>query len=210
MFTDLSGIEIGAVLVSLILSMTLHEAMHGFVAHWLGDPTAAESGRLTLNPLKHINLLTTILMPMILILSGLPPLFAAQPVPFNPDRIKYNEFGVALVGLAGPLTNAILAGLGAVAVHLWAAHIVSPTLFNCLVIFVEVNIAFFVFNMIPFPPLDGSRLLYAFAPEPLQELMRAIEAAGFLPLLLFILIAFEFFSGPLINIENYLLNLLLG
>ncbi|HVX48018.1 MAG TPA: site-2 protease family protein [Candidatus Saccharimonadales bacterium] len=209
MFSGLSGFELVVVLVSIIISMAIHEATHGFVAHWLGDPTALEEGRLTLNPLKHVDVVTTVLLPMVLIIVGLPPIFAAKPVPFNPDNLRWGEFGMALVGVAGPLTNLILAALAALVFQGFGASL-GQDFYNALIIFVQVNIAFFVFNMIPFPPLDGSRLLYAFAPEPLQDIMRQIESFGFLGILVFILLIFQFISGPLLGIENFFIQLLLG
>ncbi len=209
MFSGLSSFELLVVLVSIVISMAIHEATHGFVAHWLGDTTAKEQGRLTLNPLKHVDVVTTVLLPMVLIIVGLPPIFAAKPVPFDPDRLRYEEFGMALVGVAGPLTNLALAGLAGLVFHISGAAF-GQQFYNALILFVQVNIAFFVFNMIPFPPLDGSRLLYAFAPEPLQEVMRQIEGFGFLGILVFILLVFQFISGPLLGIENFFLQLLLG
>ena len=209
MFTGLSGLEIVIVLVSIILSMAVHEAMHGYVAHWLGDSTAEEAGRLTLNPLKHIDVYTTVLLPMVLILSHLPPFFAAKPVPFNPARVKYNEFGSALIGVAGPLTNLVLAALAAGIFRLWGVH-QSSIIYNSLVLFTEVNVGFFIFNMIPFPPLDGSRLLYAFAPEPLQEVMMRIEQMGFTAIIIFVLVIFQFISGPVVHLELVIINFLLG
>jgi Zn-dependent protease len=209
MLSNLSGGDLVVVLLSIIIALSIHEAMHAYVAHWLGDTTAQDMGRLTLNPLKHIDAVTTVLLPMVLILSGLPPFFVAKPVPFNPDRVKYDEFGTALVGMAGPLTNLVLACLAAVVFRAWGNEL-SSFLYNALIIFTEVNIGFFIFNMIPFPPLDGSRLLYAFAPEPLQEIMRQIESFGFLGIILFMLILFQFIAGPVGNIENSILNFLLG
>ena len=209
MLNNLSGGDLAVVLLSIIIALSIHEAMHAYVAHWLGDTTAHDMGRLTLNPLKHIDAVTTVLLPMVLILSGLPPFFIAKPVPFNPDRVKYDEFGTALVGVAGPLTNLILACLAAIVFRLWGAGL-SIFFYNALVIFTEVNIGFFIFNMIPFPPLDGSRLLYAFAPEPLQEIMRQIESFGFVGIILFMLIIFRFIAGPIGNVENSILNFLLG
>ncbi|HEX4773929.1 MAG TPA: site-2 protease family protein [Candidatus Saccharimonadales bacterium] len=209
MLGNLSGGDLLIVLVSLIFSLSLHEAMHGFAAHWLGDPTAEEAGRLTLNPLKHIDLVTTIILPIIMIVTTGIPFFAAKPVPFNPDRVKYDEFGTAIVGLAGPLTNLALAGLAAGIFHLAGADL-NSFFYHVLILFTEVNVGFFVFNMIPFPPLDGSRLLYAFAPEPLQELMMRIESMGFLAILVFIFVIFQFISGPIISIENSLISFLLS
>ncbi|GAC1501368.1 MAG: hypothetical protein NVS1B10_05530 [Candidatus Saccharimonadales bacterium] len=205
--TTLSSIVI--VLISIIISMSVHEAMHGYVAHWLGDTTAHDMGRLTLNPLKHIDITMTILLPMILIIMHVPPIFAAKPVPFNPDRLKYDVFGVALVGLAGPLTNLALAVLAGVGFRIWVGRF-SSIVIAAIVLFTKVNIAFFIFNMIPFPPLDGSRVLYAFAPEPLQNIMRQIEGAGFLAILVFFFLIFQFIAGPIYTIENTVLVFLLG
>src|SRR4051794_12025742 len=109
MFGELSGVYILVFIVSLVIALSVHEAMHGFVAHWLGDDTAQLEGRLTLNPLAHIDLATTILLPTVLVLLHLPPILAAKPVPFNPARVKWDEFGAALIGVAGPLTNLALA-----------------------------------------------------------------------------------------------------
>ena len=211
MFRGLSGGDIVIVLVSIIVSMALHEAMHGFVAHWLGDDTAQKAGRLTLNPLKHIDLLTTVLLPVVLILTTGTPFFIAKPVPFNPYRVKWGEYGAALVGIAGPITNFIIAALVAVLARIFISHL-TVSLATIIGLFVEVNLAFFVFNMIPLPPLDGSRLLYAFAPEPLQEVMQRIEGMGFLPVLLFVLVVFQvpffesLYSSVIIHLNNFLLG----
>jgi len=206
MLTDLSGSDLAIVLVSIIIGMAIHEAMHGYVAHWLGDNTAHLEGRLTLNPLVHIDIVTTVLLPMILIISGLPPIFAAKPVPFNPARLKWDEYGMALVGVAGPLTNLVLAAAAAGIIRLG----VGASFEHALVIFTAVNIGFFVFNMIPFPPLDGSRLLYTFAPQPLRELMEQIEAAGFMLLLVVFLVGFQFIASPVVHIQESILRFLLG
>lgn len=178
MFANLSGVDILIVLVSLIISLTIHEAMHGYVAHWLGDTTASDMGRLTLNPLKHINLSTTIILPLALILLGQQPFFVAKPVPFDSNKVKYGDYGTALIGIFGPLTNLMLAALGGIIIRIFYYNL-DQNLFNIIIIFTQVNISFFVFNMIPFPPLDGSRLLYAFAPESVQRIMRQIESIGF-------------------------------
>lgn len=176
--------------------MAIHEAMHAFTSHWLGDTTAKDMGRLTLNPFKHIDVLTTVLLPMGLILLGLQPFFIAKPVPFNPDRVKYEEFGSALVGLAGPFTNFVLAVLAALIVRI-SGIAVGTDLFHVFSIFIQINLAFFVFNMIPFPPLDGSRLLFALAPEPVQRVMYRIEAGGLASILVFMFVLYPTI-GPII------------
>src|SRR5690606_5997929 len=127
-----------SVIGTVLISITLHEAMHAFAAYWLGDDTAQMQGRLTLNPLKHIDPFLTLGMPVLLALMGAPPLGAAKPVPVNPYRVKYEEFGAALVGLAGPLTNFVLAVAGAFLIR--ALGIYMPeVVIQVVVVFIVVN-----------------------------------------------------------------------
>ncbi len=162
--------------VVILLSLTLHEAMHGYAAYWLGDHTAKNEGRLSLNPIHHIDPFLTILLPLILALLHAPIFGGAKPVPFNPQAVRGGAYGAALVGLAGPLTNLVLSFI------LFAVYALlgTPTgLFgNFLEIAIVVNLGFFIFNMIPIPPLDGSRALYAVAPEPVQRFMEFLEQNG--------------------------------
>ena len=102
MFANLTLLEIIFFIISLLISMVIHEVMHGFTAKLLGDNTASDLGRLTLNPLKHIDVLTTLLLPLILVVFGLPPIFAAKPVPFNPNNVKFHEYGPASPTKAAP------------------------------------------------------------------------------------------------------------
>lgn len=208
MFTDVSGLDLVVVLVSIVIALSIHEAMHGYVAHWLGDDTAHLEGRLTLNPLVHIDVFTTVLLPLVLILMHVPPIFAAKPVPFNPSKLKYDEFGAALVGIAGPLTNLVLAGIAALIFRGFGQEL-SSFAYNAIIIFTAVNVGFFVFNMIPIPPLDGSRLLYEFAPEPVREIMQQIESLGFMAILFLFVIIIQFGAGPLVQIQQSILNFLL-
>ncbi len=207
MFANLTLLEIIFFIISLLISMVIHEVMHGFTAKLLGDNTASDLGRLTLNPLKHIDVLTTLLLPLILVVFGLPPIFAAKPVPFNPNNVKFHEYGAALVGLAGPLSNFVLAFIGAILLHLLATSNIN--IVNFLVIFIEINVALMVFNLIPFPPLDGSRLLYALAPEPVRNFMERIESMGFMVILIFIFFVFQFIAPIIESIESGVFNFLI-
>lgn len=209
MFADLSVFQIVVVIVSILVSMSFHEAMHSFMAYWLGDSTAKDEGRLSVNPLKHIDLATTVILPVVMILFGLPPLLAARPVPFNPRNVRYGEYGAALVALAGPATNFILAAIAAVVLRSFGDGF-SLEVIQAIVLFISVNLGFFIFNILPIPPLDGSRILYAFAPRPLQRVMETIESFGFFAILAFVLILFPIISPYYVHILQSLFNLLLG
>jgi Zn-dependent protease len=204
MLSNLSSSDIVIVLVSLIVSLVIHEFMHGYVGYLLGDTTAQEQGRLTLNPLRHIDPFMTILLPIITLKLFGQPILAAKPVPFNPDRVKYDEYGAAMLAAAGPLSNLVLAFFGAIlATHVFAGNTYWS---HAFVIFTQLNVLLCVFNLIPIPPLDGSRVLYAFAPEPLQDLMRTVEPFGIF--VVFALVFYGGLSGILSNIELFILKLL--
>jgi len=191
---DINIIQIVIVLVIILLSMTLHEAMHAFVSYWLGDDTAKREGRLTLNPLKHIDPFLTILLPIILFLIPGAPIFGgAKPVPFRPDQVRWGDWGAALVALGGPLTNLLLAFIGFGVWVLTGTPSYGDPLGFALTTFINVNLGFFLFNIIPIPPLDGSRVLYAIAPEPVRVAMRFLEQYG-----IFIVFALILIASPLL------------
>lgn len=196
------------VFVSLVISITIHEAMHAFTGHWLGDDTAQREGRISLNPIRHVDPFATILLPLITLIIFKVPLLAAKPVPFNPTRVKYEEFGAALVGLAGPLTNLVLALVAAGFINLFEAYL-SFGVLNAALIFMIVNIGLFVFNMVPIPPLDGSRLVYAFAPESLQNVMASLERTGIVIIFALVLLV-PGFGQLLISINQSIVEFLLG
>lgn len=195
---------IATVLGVILVSMTLHEAMHGFMAYFLGDDTAKLEGRLTLNPIKHIDPFLTILLPLVLAVSGAPIFGGAKPVPFNPSRLKYDEWGAALVALAGPLTNLLIAFIVfGVYVVLGAPY---ETWFGqAMIIAVSVNLGFFVFNMIPFPPLDGSRVLYALAPEFVRRGMETIERFGIVVIFAIILVGSSVIGSFMYGSINFII-----
>jgi Zn-dependent protease len=190
---DFDIIQLVVVLGVILLSMTLHEAMHAFVAYWLGDDTAKREGRLTLNPIKHIDPFLTIILPLGLFLIGGPIFGGAKPVPFRPDQVRGGDWGAALVALGGPLTNLLLAFIG---FGIWVL-LGTPSegmLAFVLPTFITVNLGFFIFNILPIPPLDGSRVLYALAPEFVRTGMRFIEQYGIILVFALVLLA-----GPAIG-----------
>lgn len=201
-------ITIGVVLVS----MTIHEAMHGFMAYWLGDDTAKEEGRLTLNPIKHIDPFLTIILPVMLAIIGGPIFGGAKPVPFNPARVRYAEFGAALVAIAGPLVNLLFAfiAFGIMVAFGFVGSLMLPgsegIVATILAYFVFINLGFFVFNMLPIPPLDGSRVLYALAPEFVRRAMEALEQAGLLVIFALVLLAGSVLGAIMSTLINAILQ----
>ena len=164
------------------------------MGYFLGDDTAKMEGRLTLNPIKHIDPFLTLILPILLAISGLPIFGGAKPVPFNPERVRYEEWGAALVAIAGPLTNLIIAfvAFGILNITGMGTSGGGDILHQVLVTTVMVNLGFFVFNMIPLPPLDGSRVLYALAPEFVRRGMEALERLGIIVIFAIVLIASPF------------------
>jgi len=191
------------VIICLLISMTVHEFMHAYVGLRLGDTTAMERGRVSFNPLHHIDPIMTILLPAVTLLLFHAPILAAKPVPYDRRDVRHGDYGVALIALAGPLSNLALAFLGALVLRFVAAGIVLD---KTIAFFVELNVALLVFNLIPIPPLDGSRVVYAFAPERVQDFMRQIEQYGLL--IVIMLVLWGGAGGLLANLDQFVLNLL--
>lgn len=185
--------QIATVLGVIFFSMTLHEVMHGLVALKLGDRTALQHGRLTLNPLKHIDPFMTIVLPLVLTLLGGPVFGGAKPVPFNPYALRGGEWGAALVALAGPLTNLVLAFI-TFGVYVLTHASIGAYGQSLMITAIKVNLGFFAFNILPIPPLDGSRVLYAIAPDGIRGGMEAIERFGVMLVFALVLIASPFLS----------------
>lgn len=172
--------------VALVLAVTLHEAGHGLMAYILGDKTASQQGRMTLNPIAHIDPVGTILLPGSLLIAGVPFLFGyAKPVPVNFSNLKFKGGGVALVAFAGPFVNLSLALVSAVLLHI-NGHAATPGN-DILVHSVSINIMLAVFNLLPILPLDGGRIIHAAMPRPLKDIMERMEKYTFFILILLIL-----------------------
>lgn len=174
----------------LIMSAILHEIMHGWVANKLGDPTARLLGRLTLNPIPHIDPIMSILVPLMLVISGSPIIFgAAKPVPVNPMNLRDGRKDMALVALAGPGTNLLIALIAAGLAHITISIPLLHLLFT-LITFYNLMLGFI--NLLPIPPLDGSKVFSVLLPDELAATYMSIERFGFI--IIFFLLVFPF--GP--------------
>jgi Zn-dependent protease len=186
-------------LVVLIFSVILHEIAHGYMANWLGDPTARLQGRLTLNPLKHIDPIGSILLPAILVITHSPMFIGyAKPVPYNPYNLR-GKYGETLVAAAGPATNIVLAIIFGLALRLFGIYLNVP-LFQAFEYIVLINIMLATFNLIPIPPLDGSKVLSGILPGPLargyEKFRFMFERLGVLQGTLILLFIFYYILAP--------------
>lgn len=180
----------------LLVSTVLHEMAHGVVAYLLGDTTARDNGRLSINPIKHIDPYMSILIPVMLYLAGGPIFGGAKPVPVDSRKLKFGAWGMALVAIAGPLTNFLLAFLMFLIGYFTGA---SGVVGNAILMAVEINLGFFIFNLIPIPPLDGSRILYAIAPDGARAVMEGMERYGLMIVLILVMVFSSALSRLLIG-----------
>lgn len=197
-------IDIVFSIVVLVMSVVIHEVSHGFVAHYLGDPTARFEGRLTLNPASHIDPIGSIVVPLLLFFTSAGVMFGwAKPVPVNPYNLR-GRHGEAIVAAAGPLSNVCLALIFGLFIR-FASGIVPYAFVHIATMIVIINIVLAVFNLVPIPPLDGSKILFSFLPPSAFEIKAFLERYGFFIVLFFIVFLWQFLS-PVIGFVFSLLT----
>ena len=203
-----SPLTVVIVLVIVLVSVILHELSHGLVAYWLGDKTAKEAGRLTLNPLKHIDPFMSVLVPVVLYLLKAPVFGGAKPVPVNYQNLKWREWGMALVAVAGPFTNFLIAFITFLIYNFSGLSYQSDASVLHFIFseIIYINLGFMLFNLIPIPPLDGSRILYAVSPDFIRNIMDRVEKFGVIIVYVLILLFGNTFSALMINGMNGILN----
>lgn len=206
------------VIAALILSIIAHEVAHGYVANWLGDPTARLAGRLTPNPIPHIDLVGSIIVPGLLLLSNAGILFGwAKPVPYNPYNLRNQKWGEALVAAAGPATNLLIAIIFGLVLRSGTVGVDSTFGLQAYAVIASVvysNIVLAFFNLIPIPPLDGSKVLVTFLPIRAQmrfhELAMRIQQFGLFGPFLFVFLFVHVFQEPFGQLINLVFSLITG
>lgn len=208
--------KIGLIYIPMLLALCVHEWAHGYMAKLRGDNTAEMMGRLTLNPIPHIDPIGTVALPLLSILSGIPLFLGwAKPVPFDPRNLKNPRVDAFWIALAGPLSNvalAILAAIGVAVVARMMPHMASSQAFVTLMVsFLQINLFLAVFNMIPLHPLDGGKVLARFLPASLNHKMEQHEQMTSMILLGLILLgALSFLAIPVHFASRFLLSIALG
>lgn len=194
----------------LIFSIIIHEFSHGAVANSLGDPTAKYAGRLTLNPIKHLDPIGSIILPIFLIFTTGKGIGWAKPVPINPNNFRDQKYGSFKVALAGPASNLMVALIfGLLLRVLVSFDFISLNLYSIFTFIVSINILLAVFNLVPIPPLDGSHILFTFLPDSMQRTKIFLSQFGFL-ILIFLIFLFPPFFKILIYLVNGMFVLIVG
>jgi len=194
----------------LVFSVVIHEVSHGAIANYLGDPTAKYAGRLTLNPLKHLDPIGTIILPIFLILTTGRGIGWAKPVPINPYNFRDQKYGSLKVAIAGPGSNLTIALIFGLFLRFsLALDFIPPAFYSIISFIVSINILLAIFNLIPVPPLDGSHILFTFLPQGLENLKIILRQFGFF-ILIFLIFFFPPFSRFLFYIINLIFTLIVG
>lgn len=191
----------------LVMSVVIHEISHGFMAEYFGDKTARLAGRLTLNPIKHLDPMGSILIPAILILTHSPFMIGwAKPVPYNPQNLSNRKWGTIAVASAGVMANFFLAIFFGLILRFSLGSNMPEGFFTIISSIVIVNIALGIFNLVPIPPLDGSKILFNLLPASFYSKIELIERYSLVLVLIFVM----FFSSSLYPIMNFLFHLITG
>ncbi len=189
------------------MSIVIHEVAHGFAAEYFGDNTARNAGRLTLNPIKHLDLFGSVLLPVFLVLSHSPFLFGwAKPVPYNPDNLNNRKWGTLAVASAGVIANFSIAIIFGIIIRIALNFNLPVSFYFITSIIVVINLALGIFNLVPIPPLDGSKILFSFLPESAFNFITAYEQYSLIILIIFIV----YFSEYLTPIMSFLFHFLTG
>ncbi len=192
----------------LIMSVVVHEVAHGYTAYYLGDSTAKHAGRLTINPIPHLDIFGSVILPFLFILLGGPIFGWAKPVPFNPNNLRNYKWGTVAVAFAGVFSNLVLAFIFAGILRLTPVlGIASDGLSTILGIIVATNVLLAIFNLVPLPPLDGSRILFALLPSRLRGVEMFIERYALIIFFVFAFVIWPYFA-PIVNfVTKWLLGL---
>ncbi|MEA1925671.1 MAG: site-2 protease family protein [Patescibacteria group bacterium] len=195
----------------LIFSVVIHEVSHGYAAYFLGDPTAKYAGRLSFNPLKHLDPWGSVIIPLLLIVSNAGVIFGwAKPVPYNPYNLRSQKYGSAIVGAAGPLSNLALALIAGVLMRTFLVLGIQDGFFlQILATVILINILLFVFNLLPIPPLDGSKLLFAVLPVS-EHTKMVLDQYGFVILLAFLFLFLDVLRAIIFFVLQYFTQFVVG
>ena len=202
-------------IVALIISVIIHEMAHGYAANWLGDPTARLAGRLSANPLVHLDPMMSVILPALLVVTGSPLLFgAAKPVPYNPYNLTNQKWGEAIVAFAGPAANLIIALVFAILVRNAELLQLSQTFVILAFQIIVLNIFLAFFNLVPIPPLDGSKILPKFLPFSLamkyENMRRVLEQNVMMAFGIVILVFVFVLAEPIHWVTFELVKILVG
>lgn len=189
----------------LVMSVVIHEVSHGYAAEILGDRTARLQGRLTLNPLKHLDPVGSVIIPLLTSLAGF-TFGWAKPVPYNPYNLRNQKWGELAVAAAGPASNIFLALFFGLLIR-FAGSTLSVSFVNIAAIIVVINLVLAIFNLLPVPPLDGSKILWAFLPYRFRQIRESIERFSFLFVIIVVFAVWEFLSPVIVQLFSLITGL---
>lgn len=192
-------------IIVLVFSAVAHEYMHGYAAFQLGDSTAKDAGRLTLNPLAHLEWFGSFFLPLIMIITNIGFVFGwAKPVPYNPYNLRDQKYGDAKVAAAGPLTNFVIALFFGLFLRLFPIN--NPVFAGLISIIVLINLILMIFNLVPIPPLDGSKILATFLPPRAKQRYLSLDKAGFIVVIIVVM----FFGSLIMPLVSFLFQAIAG